>query len=382
MKFSAMHRRIKLPFLVGFLALLTTLLVVAGCTSPPPPKADISNPAPQSSAFAALPIRNEYVGSAACTECHPNETKTHAASGHANTLHSMSRKSLGKMAPPEGAIPGMEYAIQTQGDVMGLAIQGHPEQGVYPIQLAFGSGATGITFASVESPTRLAEMRKSYFPSIRKWHITPGQESMKDKRMGRMNEGDFPRRCVLCHAVAVTEDSIVPEQKFMGVGCESCHGAGSAHINAIRTGNGGDLHIEPLKQATGERINEMCGQCHMTEKLVTEMNMPRDSTGRFQPYGLAMSQCFKQSAGKLTCITCHNPHEEVSRDTKKYEALCIQCHSTSAKPAVARPTVKTCPVNAKSGCVKCHMPPQKTFKGTQLPIYMPDHYIRVHREKR
>ncbi|MCX6382523.1 MAG: multiheme c-type cytochrome, partial [Armatimonadetes bacterium] len=375
MKIFALHRRLQLPLLVGVLIVLTVILCVAGCTSPAPPKA---SPPPVESAFVT-PLHNDFVGSGACVECHPNEVKTHTASRHANTLRSMSRKALAKMAPPDGTIPDTIYSIATKDGSIGLATQGQPEQGIYPMQLAFGSGKTGITFASVQGTTQLAEMRKSYFPNLRKWHFTPGQEGMKDKAMGRMYDGEFPRRCVLCHAVTVPTNTIVPEQKFMGVGCESCHGAGSAHINAIRTGNAGNLNMEPLKQATGERINEMCGQCHMTEKRVEEMNMPRDSTGRFQPYGLALSQCFKKSSGKLTCITCHNPHADVSTDTPKYEALCIQCHSASNKPASAAPPTKACPVNANSGCIKCHMPPQKIFKGTELPIYMPDHYIRIHR---
>ncbi len=382
MKTTSFQSIRELSYLVGLLSLLTVTLLVVGCTSSPPKTSNSGKPVDSSSTLSAIiPVRNDFVGSAACTECHAKEAKEHAQSGHATTLRPLSRKNLGDMAPPDGNIPNTDYAVASQGDVMGLATQGHPEAGIYPMQLVFGSGETGLTFVAVESPTRLAEMRMSYFPARRKWYTTPGQEKDKNRAMGRMHEGDFPARCVLCHAVTLPKNSIIPEQKFMGVGCESCHGAGSAHINAVRTGNMGNLQMEPLKTASGRRINEICGACHMTEKLVNEMNMPKDSTGRFQPYAIAISKCFKQGGEKMTCSTCHNPHSSISRDTKRYESLCIQCHTPNAKPTPTIAPAKTCPVNATSGCIQCHMPQQKIFKGTDVPITMPDHYIRIHKEK-
>lgn len=250
------------------------------------------------------------------------------------------------------------------------------------MSLAFGSGKTGMTYTALLGADKLAEMRRSYFPKTGVWHITPGQESLKDKKMGKLHDGEFPRKCVLCHAVALSEGVLMPEPRFMGVGCESCHGPGGVHIKAISSGKSANLFMEPLKKATGERINNLCGGCHMTAKMVKDMHLPKGATDRFQPYGLSLSQCFQKSGGKLTCVTCHNPHQDASHDLKKYDALCMSCH-TDVKPATSQPpspaSPKPCPVNKKSDCVSCHMPLQKIFKETDIPTEMRDHYIRVRR---
>ena len=98
-----------------------------------------------------------------------------------------------------------------------------------------------------------------------------------------------------------------------------------------------------------------------------------NSTARFQPYGLEMSPCFKKSAGKLSCVTCHNPHRNVSTDHRAYEKICISCHSPTAAPYMP------CPVNAKDKCVGCHMPKEAVFPGTSIGITMADHLIWAYR---
>jgi Cytochrome c554 and c-prime len=86
----------------------------------------------------------------------------------------------------------------------------------------------------------------------------------------------------------------------------------------------------------------------------------------------------------MSCVACHDPHREIVRDDKTYDAKCLACHSTGAKPSAgmqaaqaAEPArevaMKTCPVS-KSDCVSCHMPK------VQLPgghMIFSDHDIRV-----
>jgi hypothetical protein len=171
----------------------------------------------------------------------------------------------------------------------------------------------------------------------------------------------------------------MPEKRFMGVGCESCHGPAGAHVQARKLSASGPI-MEKLHTAGGSRISELCGECHGTEKVVIERNMNRSSTQRFQPYGLAMSRCFQESADKLTCTTCHDPHTDVSTNFKKYEAACLKCHSgPKAQPASQLIMARQCPVNASSNCVGCHMPLKKAFQFSTIPVYMRDHYIRIHK---
>ena len=165
-----------------------------------------------------------------------------------------------------------------------------------------------------------------------------------------------------------------PEPRFFGVGCESCHGPGGAHAQAMQKKDlSKGVLLTKLTGVGGAALNDACGKCHRTAASVENLDaVAKASTQRFQPYGLSLSACFKKSADKLTCVTCHSPHADASTDTKGYEKTCLSCHTA--------PQQKACPVNPKEKCVSCHMPTRKVFPGTDFPIAMADHFIRIYRD--
>src|SRR5262249_17734237 len=159
-----------------------------------------------------------------------------------------------------------------------------------------------------------------------------------------------------CHATTVPAESLKPDPRFFGVGCEACHGPGQAHVNAARTRDLSGFKMAKLSDAGGEKINELCGNCHRTAKQVAKGDT---STQRFQPYGLSKSKCYLGSQDKLSCLTCHDPHKDASRDIKAYEAVCIRCHTPASNTPTFGPSqgrTAVCSVNTKTGCVECHMP--------------------------
>jgi hypothetical protein len=152
----------------------------------------------------------------------------------------------------------------------------------------------------------------------------------------------------------------------MGIGCETCHGPGRAHVAAAEAG-GKPADIEGMRDWRATRVNELCGECHRTARDINaDDGVSMYMTQRFQPYGLMKSRCFRESDDQLSCITCHNPHRNVEKQAAPYERACLSCHGR--KPKQTR-----CPVNARAGCVGCHMPQREFIPG----ISMADHYIRV-----
>ena len=67
-------------------------------------------------------------------------------------------------------------------------------------------------------------------------------------------------------------------------------------------------------------------------------------------YRMMKSQCFLKSEGRMTCVTCHNPHQLETN----MEAKCRSCHAATftASVAAGRHT-------AAADCAGCHMPKRR-----------------------
>ena len=324
-----------------------------------------------------IQVANSFVGNEDCRECHPNAFEEHRDSRHNMTLRRMDRQELGKQSPPVGKIPNSAYSLVSMGNGFGFGLTDGPK---HQLQLVFGSGKSGMAFASIPAAGVFAEARMSFYPATRRWFITPGQQNISDRVIGNMMRGKPARQCLECHTVTLPADTLMPEKKFFGVGCESCHGAGGAHVAAMRAGDLARLQMPKLKTMGGAAMNDLCGRCHRTEKAVIENDLEKKHTNLFQAHGLAQSACFRKSKDRLTCITCHAPHRDASTDERSYVKTCLSCHGSSqSTPMADAVAAKVCPVNPSDKCVGCHMPKinESLFPGQ--PRNIADHYIRVHR---
>ena len=81
---------------------------------------------------------------------------------------------------------------------------------------------------------------------------------------------------------------------------------------------------------------DLCGKCHRHPSRVPPDRLDADDPvlARFQPIGLSQSLCFKRCQGRLSCVSCHEPHARASSDPAHYERLCKGCH-TSSRPGPA-----------------------------------------------
>lgn len=360
--------------------LSAALLVAAGCTHHDAPI----------TVKAASDERSEFVGNAACAECHAGEFKAHHGSRHDRSLQPATRAALGRLMPGLGVVPLAGYALAEREGALTLERQGlgsdKPE--TQSIQLVLGSGKLGMTFVTLLGDDALMETRMSFFPPYRLWDITPGQENKHpgDVPFGRPHTGREASMCLGCHATTVPSHLLQIKPRFYGVGCEACHGAGTAHIEAMRAKKYGEPHMENLALKSPTQIDELCGKCHRTAKDVDLQSPEVNLTHRFQPYALQRSACRTKSNEPLSCLSCHNPHTDVSTDLKAYERACLNCH---AAPGAVRPTTRidptarqarVCPVNKTSGCVGCHMRPKAAFTQTTIPAKMADHLISIEKK--
>ena len=193
-----------------------------------------------------------------------------------------------------------------------------------------GSNHQGRSFLAHDRQGQARELRLSQYPSAPFWSRTsehPVKPPGPDGYLGRPIPDESVRRCVHCHSTnfrAIQDPEGRPEAGDHGIGCERCHGPGGHHLRAVDA-KFPDLAIARPKIATAAQVVSICAQCHKAPESASPLS---PTYIRFQVPTLVRSRCYTES-GSLSCVTCHNPHRDASRNASDYEAICLQCHSSA-----------------------------------------------------
>jgi hypothetical protein len=268
------------------------------------------------------------------------------------------------------------YAVETTGEKSTYTVTDGNSTLSLPIRWGFGTG--GQTWV-LEYQGHLYDSLVSYYPSIAGLEITMGEERITphsvQEAMGRELGQSEGQACFGCHSTnAVSDGQLNIESAQLGVTCEHCHVGTSAHLIDAVQGNY-DSAPPRLGKLSSEDISTFCGQCHRTWEAVVRNHLDGEINVRFQPYRLANSKCFDGADPRISCLACHDPHQDLVRDDSTYDAKCLSCHasSTHAGPSTAHAGAPACPV-ATAKCVSCHMP-KINLPGGHMAFT--DHQIRV-----
>jgi hypothetical protein len=220
-----------------------------------------------------------------------------------------------------------------------------------------------------------------------KLFISPIQYNVDSHRWVNYHEADWDKRpwilgCGGCHATGVN----IEKNSFIepGVGCESCHGAGSWHTALPKTAvfEKRQTIVNPAKLTTGVAV-QICGSCHNRGKA-TKHDKAEWAVG-YEP-GKALEAYFKSvsfAAGNVgdvyanefakghhqqyldwaqskhyaegvVCTSCHYVHQIGIAPTRSQTKLagskeCLSCHE-------AINSNQAHSIHAFGNCVGCHMP--------------------------
>lgn len=247
-----------------------------------------------------------------------------------------------------------------------------------PLLFAFGSGAVGQTFVFKRNGSYY-ETRVSFYTSIGDLDITPGHRrsvpaNLEDALGDRLGPA-LARRCFSCHnTAAVTDTQLRVDQMVPGVTCEACHGPGARHVAAMKARRFQRTLIFNPAVLNAEQLVDFCGSCHRTSLDVIETRLRGMSTVRFQPYRLEKSRCSIESDSRLSCLACHDPHQQVSHDASFYDAKCLACHASKPAVKLAGERSRTACLVSNRNCISCHMP---KVEPPGLHSEFTDHWIRV-----
>jgi hypothetical protein len=265
------------------------------------------------------------------------------------------------------------YSITREGAKVVYAVSNGRERFTAPLEYAFGRGKAGQTYLySVDG--RYYESRVSYYAETGNLDLTVGAVNSRPTDLvsaaGRIMEGNEPRDCFGCHTTGARLGGTLQLKEFEpGVQCESCHGPGGEHLDAVSAGKSAKGTIRALASMDPQQSNDFCGTCHRTWQTVAMMGIRGVNTSRFPAYRLTSSPCFSLDDRRISCTACHDPHGGLVSDDQAYDSRCAACHNGVDK--------KLCPV-AKQACTSCHMlkvsPPEAHHA-------FPDHWFRIVRSK-
>ena len=308
-----------------------------------------------------------YLGAAACAACHAEQSTSQQLAGHARSLsrpldHPLADRLAG---PAELQRDGrFSFSIQRADDVLEVVAAGTDESTRLIVDWAFGAGDQAVTLVSRIDEDWYIEHHWSYYASADDYAVTPGHQGVVADDLGQalgVRYRTFSPRaeiftCFRCHSTGPLSlgDQFQIQPSELGVRCESCHGPGARHVAAVSSGDteAARRAIENPGRLEPDALLARCGQCHRPPaEQPSEVDYRDPWNVRHQPLYMTRSRCFTDSV-KLTCMTCHDPHQNVVRnDAASYRTLCLDCHTEpQTQPA------PTCGEPARADCVSCHMP--------------------------
>jgi len=353
--------------------------------------------AASATARQAAPAR--FVGSQACARCHAREHAAWSSSHHRHAMEPADPATvLGDFGDVTFRYFGRDTRFSRRGSELLVTTENQEGRaqtfrvaytlGYAPLQqylVAFDDGRLqALPFAWDARPRERGGQR---------WfHLYPDDDvTPADPLFWTRPRQSFNHMCGDCHTTRFSKRFSEETGRFdsqwseLANGCESCHGAGSAHVEAVDRGardaaargfvNG--LHTQP------EQLDQ-CGACHARrvrlredpshEHMLETWRPELLSDGLYFADGQIKDEVFelgsflqsKMAARGITCSHCHDPH--TARLRAEGNALCTRCHD---RPTFDSPQHHFHAAGTDGArCVSCHMPSR---------TYMVVHERRDHR---
>jgi len=339
-------------------------------------------------------MASEYVGSTACAECHKEIYSKYAQTGMGRSMARVTTETL-QAQPTSGSIEdkntGLHFDVYARD---GKLFQSEYEldsdgkeifRDTREVEWIIGAAENGLG-GLVRQGDYVFQAPLSFYSKAERWELSPGYE---------LGNSGFNRPilpgCISCHS---GRPNPMPEGNGhfanppfseLAVGCENCHGPGLAHVLAHQVGfendQGHDSSIVNPASLAPALADNICMSCHQTgdvrvlkpgkdykdfrpgKPLDDTLSILMVSPKRESPpqqdllehyYSMTLSKCYRGSAEKLSCISCHDPHVEPTRAQapEYFKKKCTACHTDKSCALSQQVREHQQPAD---DCAGCHM---------------------------
>ena len=358
-----------------------------------------------------------FVGNETCAGCHQVETKLWDTSQHKVAMQHATDETVRGDFNDAGFDYFGVHSRFFRKDAKFLVETDGPDGKLAAFEIKYTFGIDPLQQYLVEFPDgriqalSIAWDTRPKDKGGQRWfHLYPNEEIKHDDILHwtKLNQ-NWNFMCAECHSTGLRKNYDAKADRFatswaeISVGCEACHGQGSAHAAWARDQNSWwpfgkreDLNkgllvrfderrdvtwpIDPqtgnahrsVAPATLRKEVETCGLCHarrggfhedwipgqwLSQTHVVEPLAPRTyfADGQMRDGEEAYNYApFKQSrmfAAGVTCSDCHEPHGSKLRSAG--EGVCLQCHASDKYAAVSHR--HHAGVEAAPTCISCHM---------------------------
>ncbi len=359
-----------------------------------------------------------FIGSETCAGCHPSQARLWDASQHKAAMqHASGTTVLGDFNDAGFDYFGVHSRFFRNGDKFLVETDG-PDGKLAVFEVKYTFGIDPLQQYLIEFPDgriqalSIAWDTRPKDKGGQRWfHIYPNEEIKHDDILHwtKLNQ-NWNFMCAECHSTGLRKNYNSKADRFatswaeISVGCEACHGQGSAHAAWARDqqswwpfGKREDLNkglpvrfderrdlTWPIDSQTGNAHRsavpatlrkevETCGLCHARRGEFHEDWTPGQWLSQThvveplarstyhvdgqirdveEPYNYAPFKQSRMFAAGVTCSDCHEPHSSKLRASG--EGVCLQCHASEKYADISHR--HHAGVDQPPTCISCHMP--------------------------
>jgi predicted CXXCH cytochrome family protein len=349
-------------------------------------------------------LESNYVGSESCAGCHRSEYDKWKGSHHALAMQPANEQTvLGDFGGASIEVNGKRWRFFRRDGKYMVSAEG-PTGKMQDYQVAFTFGVDPLQQYLIPFPGgRMQALSVAWDTGARRWfYLNPGQNIPASDWLHWTRPGQtWNAMCADCHSTNLQKgydydhDSFKTSWSEVSVGCEACHGPGSAHAvwaakpPSERSGSEDAALLVHTSQWSNRDQVAQCAACHARRAQFADQGRPgAQLLDRYLPGLLAAGvfhadgqieaedyeyHSFTQSkmyANGVRCSDCHDVHS--GRLRAQGNAVCTRCHDATRFDTVAHHHHTTGP---GSQCVSCHMPGQNYM----VVHFRRDHSLRVPR---